>query len=370
MATKEDIENINKSIEALSAMMQTLTTRVTTMEQNKVTVSTLDKLKEQMSKISEDFTYVERPPTPLDVKDRLPEKFSTADIPKFKPTDNPIFHLKAFSATMALKGLDVTLFPTVFPLSLEHACQQWFYSLDAKHTATWQDVTDSFMNRYKCNIQTKTSERELSILKQKENEGFTAYLNRWRETTSLLVDPPKEREMVRLFIQNLTHKYREHLKFLPLNTFEAVYDIGINIEDELIKTAGSNNNNTWKNKKNDHPSSSSSKHENTTNNISQVDLNEVLALDAPLPKKKRTYTPLGMTYDAAFDRLYGQGLITPIGPFPEPKPEERSAKWNPNAHCKYHQGRGHTTEQCWNLKDVIQDLVDANKLPVPPGGKK
>ena len=66
---------------------------------------------------------------------------------------------------MALKGLDVTLFPTVFPLSLEHACQQWFYSLDAKHTATWQDVTDSFMNRYKCNIQTKTSERELSILK-------------------------------------------------------------------------------------------------------------------------------------------------------------------------------------------------------------
>src|SRR6187397_952370 len=107
MATKEDIENINKSIEALSAMMQTLTTRVTTMEQNNVTVATLNKLKEQMNKISEDFTDVEQPPTPLDMKDRLPEKFSTVDIPKFKPTDNPIFHLNVFSTTMALKGLDV-----------------------------------------------------------------------------------------------------------------------------------------------------------------------------------------------------------------------------------------------------------------------
>src|SRR6185437_7526167 len=108
--------------------------------------------------------------------------------------------------------LNVTLFPTVFPLSLEHACQQWFYSLDAKRTATWQDVTESFMNRYKCNIQARTSECELSILKQKENEGFTTYLSRWREIAVLLVDSPKEKEMVRLFISNMTHKYKQHLK--------------------------------------------------------------------------------------------------------------------------------------------------------------
>ncbi|XP_021775471.1 protein starmaker-like [Chenopodium quinoa] len=62
------------------------------------------------------------------------------------------------------------------------------------------------MNHYKCNIQNKTSKRELSILKQKENEGFTAYLCRLRETVAQMVDPPKEKEMVRLFIQNLTHK--------------------------------------------------------------------------------------------------------------------------------------------------------------------
>src|SRR6185503_14387750 len=77
-----------------------------------------------------------------------------------------------------------------------------------------------------------------------------------------------------------------------------------------------------------------------------------------------------MTYDAAFDRLHGQGLIMPIGPFPEPRPENRTTSYDPNAYCKFHQGKDHTTEKCWRLKDAIQDLIDANQLPVPPGGKK
>ena len=49
MATKEDIKNINKTIEILSNMMQTLTTRVSTVEQdnqNNVTTATMEKIKE------------------------------------------------------------------------------------------------------------------------------------------------------------------------------------------------------------------------------------------------------------------------------------------------------------------------------------
>ena len=67
-----------------------------------------------------------------------------------------------------------------------------------------------------------------------------------------------------------------------------------------------------------------------------------------------------MTYDAANDRLHGQGLIMPIGPFPEPRPENRTASYDPNAYCKFHQGKGHNTEKCLRLKDAIQDLIDAN----------
>ena len=106
---------------------------------------------------------------------RLPENFSVNDLPKFKPTDDPRFHLKGFRSIMILKGVDFSLFPTVFPLSLEPVCQKWYHSLSPKDTATWEDVTHAFMTRYRGNIQTETSSRELEILKQEECEGFTVF---------------------------------------------------------------------------------------------------------------------------------------------------------------------------------------------------
>ncbi|KAL2905199.1 Cilia- and flagella-associated protein 43 [Bienertia sinuspersici] len=33
-------------------------------------------------------------------------------------------------------------------------------------------------------------------------------------------------------------------------------------------------------------------------------------------------------------------------------------------------GKGHTTEECWTLKNKLQDMVESGQLPVPPGGKK
>ena len=80
--------------------------------------------------------------------------------------------------------------------------------------------------------------------------------------------------------------------------------------------------------------------------------------------KKREFTPIGMSYDAAFDYLYANGMITPIGPIRELAMEKHSPSWNPNTYCKYHQRKGHSTEQCWTLKHFIQDLIDSNQLHV------
>ena len=72
-----------------------------------------------------------------------------------------------------------------------------------------------------------------------------------------------------------------------------------------------------------------------------------------------------MSYDTAYDLLHSRGLITPIGPIQDPPLERRSPNWNPHAHCKYHQGRGHFTDDCWKIKEVVQGLIDNNLIPVP-----
>ena len=69
------------------------------------------------------------------------------------------------------------------------------------------------------------------MLKQKENEGFTSFFNKWRETTAKMVEVPSEKESVRMFSKNLQEKYSKHLRYQSnLNTFKAVYDIGIKLK--------------------------------------------------------------------------------------------------------------------------------------------
>ena len=134
-----------------------------------------------------------------------------------------------------------------------------------------------------------------------------------------------------------------------------------------MKKKPTNNNGGWKGKKNDTPSSSKPNYSNNNN------VNDVWAVDNQkhrTARKRREFTPIGMSYDTTFDRLHSRGLVTPIGPIRDPEPEKRSPTWNPNANCKYHQGRGHSTENCWKLKEVIQNLIDTNKLPVPPASKR
>ena len=125
------------------------------------------------------------------------------------------------------------------------------------------------------------------MLRQKKNEGFTSFFNKWRETSAKMIEVPTEKESVRMFIKNLQEKYSKHLKYQHnLNTFKAVYDIGMEIEDDLAKQKATNNSNHggWKGKKSDNPPSSKNAH--SSNNISTFDHNNVLAMDNQGSKRK------------------------------------------------------------------------------------
>ena len=43
-------------------------------------------------------------------------------------------------------------------------------------------------------------------------------------------------------------------------------------------------------------------------------------------------------------------------------PPIRSPWWREDHTCSYHRSKGHNTENCFKLKDVIQDLIEAGKV--------
>ena len=70
-----------------------------------------------------------------------------------------------------------------------------------------------------------------------------------------------------------------------------------------------------------------------------------------------------MTLIKALEKLQAKRLLKPLDPKPIPHPMLR--RYNPNAHCKYHQGKGHITDKCYNLRHDIQDLIE-QQVVTPP----
>ena len=70
-----------------------------------------------------------------------------------------------------------------------------------------------------------------------------------------------------------------------------------------------------------------------------------------------------MTLSEALKKLQAKGLLKPLEPKPIPYPMPR--RYNLNAHGRYHQGKGHTTNGCYNLRHTIQDLIDQQVITLP-----
>ena len=169
MASQEELNEVKGQVANLAEMLQNLSLQISNPEKQKQ----MDLIQESLGKLSNNFRFQEISSQGVSVdKDLLPQKFNPNDIPKFKATDNPYFHLRAFETVMSIKGIDRKAFHSVFSLSLEAVCQQWYFSLDKEKTSSWESIVSAFIERYKCNIQIETDHRELEILKQKENEGF------------------------------------------------------------------------------------------------------------------------------------------------------------------------------------------------------
>ena len=70
-----------------------------------------------------------------------------------------------------------------------------------------------------------------------------------------------------------------------------------------------------------------------------------------------------MTLSEALEKLQAKGLLKPLDPTPIPHPMPR--RYNLNAHCRYHQREGHTTNGCRSLRHAIQDLIDQQVITPP-----
>ena len=77
--------------------------------------------------------------------DPLPRKFKFPNMRKYSGNDNPRLHLKQYVTYMSATELTNAQIVKQFPMSLEGAVIQWYYTLDVHVQQDWKELCSAFI---------------------------------------------------------------------------------------------------------------------------------------------------------------------------------------------------------------------------------
>ena len=106
-------DELARNMNEMVNMLEALNSRLNELEQ-----TSSQNLEKMVKKDLNKDAYFDSPGIESYLIDSLPQMFSANDLPKFKATDDPRVHLKAFKLYMEIETVDSKLYPRFFPMSL------------------------------------------------------------------------------------------------------------------------------------------------------------------------------------------------------------------------------------------------------------
>ncbi|XP_050918322.1 uncharacterized protein LOC127135723 [Lathyrus oleraceus] len=98
-----------------------------------------------------------------------------------------------------------------FQDSLSGASLDWYMQLEGTHIHTWREMDEEFLKHYQYNKDMVPNHTQLQNLKQKSEENFKEYTQRWRELAAKVQPSLLECELVDMFMGNLQGPYLDRM---------------------------------------------------------------------------------------------------------------------------------------------------------------
>ncbi|XP_050281070.1 uncharacterized protein LOC126721973 [Quercus robur] len=258
-------------------------------------------------------------------------------------------HVNQFNQRMAIHSQNEALMCKVFPSSLGPVAMRWFNSLKTNSIDSYKQLTQVFCSRFITNNRVPRPLSSLLSLSMHEGETLKAYLDRYWE---------------------MYNEMDENHDDIAISTFKS----GLPIEHGLRKSL------------------TSKPVTNVRQLMDRIDKYKRMEEDQLQGKRKeKIIPPKGNDYRLErynsnqprrdFSRQAGQTNMQAINAiFREPvqqvlekvksepffklpsKMAGDSSKRNQNLYCHYHQDHGHSTEDCRNLWNHLDQLVRERKL--------
>ncbi|RYR26704.1 hypothetical protein Ahy_B02g061003 [Arachis hypogaea] len=284
---------------------------------------------------------------------KLPKGFDKPTDMKYDGTKDPQEHLTAFEARMNLEGATDAVRCRAFPVTLAGPAIKWFNALPNGSIASFHDITRKFMAQLTTRITKAKHPISLLGVTQKQEESTRKYLDRFNDEC-LTVDGLTD-SVASLCLTNglMNEDFRKHLTTRPVWTMHEIQNVAKDyINDEEVSQVVTANKRHHGNAQR----GNSASHQNPTLKENQRDHPRPTSRP-PRIGKFSNYTPLTAPITEVYHQIADRGII------PKARQLKERTGGNKTLYCEYHRGYGHRTQDCFDLKDAIEQAIRDGKLP-------
>ncbi|KAK2445921.1 hypothetical protein QL285_016792 [Trifolium repens] len=295
---------------------------------------------------------------------RVPENFRTPHLPTFDGKTDPSEHLMAVGTQTAIIGAADHLKCKLLSGTLKEAVLRWYMNLPKNSIEDWTDFQRKFVQQFSGSKHIKVTATSLFTIRQNHAETLREYLARFCEAT-IKVSNPNQEMFVAAFHNGLkAGHFNESLAQKPATAMQEI----IKRAECYIKGEESNAEKRSRDAREREPTNKSYRVPETYQpRRRQPDYrghepqrkpyhHQMRRDSGRFPKKE--YTPLNRAKVYILDEILETGLSR----LPQKRGKDYQLGHNTNAWCAYHRCKGHDTEKCFRLRDLIEELVKSGNL--------
>ncbi|XP_015955738.1 uncharacterized protein LOC107480118 [Arachis duranensis] len=283
---------------------------------------------------------------------RLPKHFDKPTDMRYDGTQDPLEHLTAFEARMNLEGVGDEVRCRAFPVTLAGPAIRWFNGLPQGSIYGFSDISRAFLAQFTTRIAKAKHPINLLGVTQRQEEPTKKYLDRFNDEC-LEIDGLTD-SVASLCLTNglLNENFRKHLTTKPVWMMHEIQTVAKEyINDEEVSQVVAANK---------RQSGYSQPRQQGNGERLKEQAREGAPSKAPRPfprvGKFTNYTPLTLPIMEVYQQIAEKGIL------PKPRPLKDRTGGNKNFYCDYHKGYGHQTQDCFDLKDALEQAIREGKL--------
>lgn len=314
----------------------------------------MDEMKESMRRVNPVEDLVHRTDSPFTASINghpLPPKFKMPSLDSYDGNRDPFNHIATFKTTMHLQGVPDEIMCRAFPTTLKGPARVWFSKLPPNSVSSFEELSKLFVNNFIGGQRHKRSTSSLLTIEQGENESLRSFITRFNRE-ALTVDEMDDKLLLAAFHNGVhsdlfIHKLYEQE---PQTMAELVHSAQnfMNAEDAIIAKKRKR---TEKMEASRHPKQGPRPKKGRTDNRKDRDKKT-----GPSARNQQ-YTPLNVPLEQVLMQIKDEPSLK----WPE-KMKGDPNKRNRNKYCRFHRDHGHDTDECFDLKQQIENLIRQGKL--------